>query len=176
MSSLHHSKSPAFHTSAATEKPDNVLVYTIDRYDGVIISSKELPSSADTFSNMLAESLSYWRENHRRGVWLKIPIEKSEYIPLAVKQGFVFHHAEKEYAMLNAWLADHEENKLPPNASHQVGVGSVVINPEGKMLLVQEKNGPLKNTGIWKLPTGLVDQVRCDRDMAQLCCHSLSLS
>ena len=27
----------------------------------------------------------------------------------------------------------------------------------GKLLVVQEKNGPLRGTGIWKIPTGLLD-------------------
>ena len=62
--------------------------------------------------------------------------------------------------MLNYWLST-EENRMPPNASHQVGVGSVVICTDGdtkKILLVQEKSGPLRGSGIWKLPTGLVEQ------------------
>jgi ADP-ribose pyrophosphatase YjhB (NUDIX family) len=87
---------------------------------------------------------------------LKVPIEKSEYIPIAVKAGFAFHHAEARYVMLTTWLSQ-DENHLPPNASHQVGVGCVVVSPDKKLLLVQERNGPLKGTGIWKLPTGLVD-------------------
>jgi hypothetical protein len=32
--------------------------------------------------------------------------------------------------MLTNWLSD-DENKLPPNASHQIGVGCVVFNDEG---------------------------------------------
>jgi ADP-ribose pyrophosphatase YjhB (NUDIX family) len=28
---------------------------------------------------------------------------------------------------------------------------------EGKILAVHEKNGPLRGTGIWKMPTGLSD-------------------
>ena len=63
---------------------------------------------------------------------------------------------EKDYLMLTKWLS-HEENKLPPNASHQVGVGCVVLNANNKILCVQEANGPLKGMGVWKVPTGLAD-------------------
>ena len=39
----------------------------------------------------------------------------------------------------------------------QVGVGCFVLNEAGEVLLVQEKNGPLRGRGGWKLVTGLVD-------------------
>jgi ADP-ribose pyrophosphatase YjhB (NUDIX family) len=85
----------------------------------------------------------------------KVPIEKSELIAPAVAAGFTFHHAERSYLMLNHWLSE-EENRMPANATHQVGVGCVVIH-DGKMLAVQERTGPLRGTGIWKMPTGLSD-------------------
>ena len=36
----------------------------------------------------------------------------------------------------------------------------VICEQDGKkkLLLVQEKSGPLRGSGIWKLPTGLVEQ------------------
>jgi ADP-ribose pyrophosphatase YjhB (NUDIX family) len=85
----------------------------------------------------------------------QVPIEQSELIAPAVAAGFTFHHAERSYLMLNHWLSE-EENRMPANATHQVGVGCVVIN-DGKMLAVQERTGPLRGTGIWKMPTGLSD-------------------
>lgn len=37
-------------------------------------------------------------------------------------------------------------NQLPPNASHQVGVGALVLNEEGDVLVVREKHGgPYRN-------------------------------
>lgn len=59
------------------------------------------------------------------------------------------------YVMLTLWLPD-TENKLPPNASHQVGVGAVVMNQQREILVVQEGSGPLRGKGVWKMPTGLV--------------------
>lgn len=83
--------------------------------------------------------------------------------------GFVMHHAEKEYLMLTHWLSK-EENKLPVNASHQVGVGCVAFNKEGKLLAVKERTGGL--TGIWKLPTGLLNtrediNIACQREVME---------
>lgn len=122
---------------------DGVLTYVVDRYNGVIINGNNLPDDFNTYVRQLKNSLAHWRSSGNRGVWLKVPIEKSEFISPAVAEGFKFHHAEQGYAMLNHWLSEQDENKMPPNASHQVGVGCVVVH-EGKLLLVQEKNGPLR--------------------------------
>ena len=141
--------------SIRADEIDGVLNHTVDRYDGVIISSKALPTDVVSFQTILESSIQFWKENRRRGVWLKVPIEKSVLVAPAVEAGFVFHHAEKDYVMMNHWLSE-DENRMPLNASHQVGVGCIVIN-NGKLLMVQEKNGPLRGTGVWKMPTGLSD-------------------
>lgn len=137
------------------DEVDGVLSHTVDNYDGVTIKSSSLPESVEEFEKILDSSLNFWKINRRRGIWLKVPIEKSAFIAPAVAAGFVFHHAEKHYVMMNHWLSE-EENRMPANATHQVGVGCIVIN-NGKLLMVQEKNGPLRGTGIWKMPTGLSD-------------------
>lgn len=46
-----------------------------------------------------------------------------------------------------------------PVLAVQVGVGAVVLNERGEILVVQERSGPLRGKGVWKMPTGLV-QVR----------------
>lgn len=89
--------------------------------------------------------------------------------------------------MLTHWLPE-TENKLPPNASHQVGVGTLIFfisfnglrkmkcigsmtktrskknvgafvydKEQHRVLVVQEKHGPLQGKGVWKMPTGLVN-------------------
>ena len=60
--------------------------------------------------------------------------------------------------MMTLWLPEAEENKLPPGASHQVGVGAFVLDrATRRLLVVQEKSGPLRKTGVFKMPTGLVN-------------------
>ena len=63
--------------------------------------------------------------------------------------------------MMTKWLPTNRPDTLPPNASHQVGVGAIVVNSEGRVLVVQEANGPLKGQGVWKMPTGLVHAGWC---------------
>jgi hypothetical protein len=58
--------------------------------------------------------------------------------------------------MMTKWLPTDRPNTLPPNASHQVGVGAIVVNEQQQVLVVQEANGPLRGQGVWKMPTGLV--------------------
>ena len=41
-----------------------------------------------------------------------------------------------------SWLPT-TESQLPPNASHQVGIGALVLNSEGEVLVVREKHGEL---------------------------------
>ena len=108
----------------------NTLKYESDRYDGVIVIEKSLPETKEDFERSLKHSLRVWKADGRRGVWLKIPSPKIDFAQVALKLGFVMHHAEKDYLMLTHWLSE-DENKLPSNASHQVGVGCVVVNPEG---------------------------------------------
>lgn len=127
-----------------------------DIYQGIAISPEHLPDDPDEFAERLKTSLEEWTNSHRKGIWLKLPLSHAQLVPIAIAQEFVPHHAEREYIMLAKWLAN-SENKLPANPSHQVGVGAFVFDRESKkVLMVQEKNGPLKGTGVWKMPTGLL--------------------
>ncbi|XP_031504483.1 nudix hydrolase 8-like isoform X2 [Nymphaea colorata] len=126
-----------------------------DEYGGAIIDPKSLPSCTNSFASILRSSLSYWESKGKRGIWLKILAEQSDLIPVAVKEGFKYHHAEPGYVMLTYWIPD-EPCVLPANASHQVGVGGFVMNENREILVVQEKQCNLACSGVWKLPTGVI--------------------
>lgn len=59
--------------------------------------------------------------------------------------------------MLVYWIPE-TVNTLPLNATHRVGIGAFVMSDEGKVLVVQEKSGKLRGSGVWKYPTGVVDE------------------
>lgn len=61
-------------------------------------------------------------------MWLKLDRENSHLARDACAAGFDFHHAKKDYVMLNKWINPDLENKLPGFASHYVGVGGMVVN------------------------------------------------
>lgn len=125
-----------------------------DNFDGLILDPDALPHDPAEFSRRLGASLPVWRARGYRGIWLKLPKHLAHSVGPAVDAGFDFHHAEREYVMLTRWLPEDEFSTLPPNASHQVGVGAFVTNEHAQVLAVQERFGPLRGKGIWKLPTG----------------------
>ena len=132
-----------------------------DAYGGFIIDSSSIPSTVEDFESQLSSSLEYWKhERQYRGIWLKLHRQHQHHlISPACTKGFKFHHAEKDYIMMTQWLPKDVPSTLPPNASHQIGVGAFVYDAaSGQVLVVQEKNGPLKGMGVWKMPTGLVNE------------------
>jgi len=134
----------------------NILEGKIDKFNGIIINHEKLPDSVESFELCIAESLKAWRSQGVRGCWLQIPSEKSLFIPIALKNGFVFHHSQKTYCMLTTWLSE-EVNKLPNYASHYLGVGGVVVNDKKQILVVTEKWIEKLAPGFYKLPGGAVD-------------------
>jgi len=132
-----------------------VLLNTGDVYNGVIIDAAGLPADPSTFAAELASSLSLWRAEGRRGLWLRVPIALATHVPIAVAQGFVFHHCQPDFVMLTQWLPTDETNKLPAYASHYVGCAGVVLDEQDRLLVVLEKYAD--KPGRWKIPGGLAD-------------------
>ncbi|XP_010933608.2 uncharacterized protein [Elaeis guineensis] len=126
-----------------------------DEYGGIIIKSESLPWNANDFASSLRASLSQWKVEGKKGVWLKLPLDHSEFVPIAVKEGFKYHHAEPKHVMLTYWIPE-GPCLLPANASHQVGVGGFVMNDKNEVLVVQEKYCASTFAGLWKLPTGFI--------------------
>ncbi|KAK9152391.1 hypothetical protein Syun_010700 [Stephania yunnanensis] len=137
-------------------QPTGLLIAVNDEYGGVIIEMEE-PMDSEVFRSSLSASLSQWRKEGKRGVWIKLPIEHANLVEPAVKEGFWYHHAEPKYLMLVHWLPE-TENTLPANASHRVGICAFVMNDEREVLVVQENAGKFKGTGVWKFPTGVIEQ------------------
>ncbi|KAH9749930.1 Nudix hydrolase domain-containing protein [Citrus sinensis] len=127
-----------------------------DNYGGVVVQMNE-PMDPQLFASLLKSSISHWRQQAKKGVWIKLPIELANLVEPAVKEGFWFHHAEPNYLMLVYWIPG-GANTLPANASHRVGVGAFVMNGKREVLVVQENSGRFRGTGIWKFPTGVVDE------------------
>ncbi|XP_030484868.2 nudix hydrolase 2 [Cannabis sativa] len=127
-----------------------------DLHGGVCVELKEAMDSQE-FSIRLSASLSQWRLQDKKGVWIKLPISQSNLVEAAVKEGFKYHHAEPDYLMLVKWIPEIADT-LPANASHRVGIGAFVMNDNREVLVVQEKNGKFKDLGVWKYPTGVVNE------------------
>ncbi|KAL9691411.1 hypothetical protein QQ045_011833 [Rhodiola kirilowii] len=127
-----------------------------DRYGGLIVVLEE-PVEPSLFAASLKASLDLWRKQEKNGIWLHLPLNLASLVEPAVQEGFIYHHAEPEYLMLVHWLPS-KPDTLPANASHRVGIGAFVVNDQREVLVVQEKNGVFGGSGVWKFPTGVVDE------------------
>uniref|UniRef100_A0A6N2MCB0 Nudix hydrolase domain-containing protein n=1 Tax=Salix viminalis TaxID=40686 RepID=A0A6N2MCB0_SALVM len=81
-----------------------------DKYEGIVIEMKEPMGSAE-FIPLLRASMVKWRQQGKKGVWIKLPI------------GLVG-----------------------------------LVEPIVQVLVVKERSGGFKGTGVWKLPTGVVGE------------------
>ncbi|CAK8564484.1 unnamed protein product [Lathyrus sativus] len=145
-------------TAERDEPPQiQLLASTDDDYDGVIVEINDLVMDSTTFLSILRPSISNWKQQGKKGVWIKLPIHLSNLVETLTKEGFWYHHAEPKYLMLVHWIAD-SASTIPANATHRVGVGALVVNEKREVLVVQEKTGHFRGTGSWKFPTGVADQ------------------
>ncbi|KAL4311895.1 hypothetical protein GQ457_01G043670 [Hibiscus cannabinus] len=127
-----------------------------DRYGGVIVEVTR-PMDSALFASLLRASIARWRHQGKRGVWIKLPIQHVNLVEAAVEEGCWYHHAEPNYLMLVYWIPQ-GPHTLPANASHRVSVGAFVMNEKREVLVVQENIGRFRGTGVWKFPTGVVNE------------------
>jgi len=121
-------------------------------FGGVVTIPEQLADDPTTFKGQLRHSLGAWETEGFKVVWLEIPISKAALIPVAVDQGFSFHHAEERYALLTRPLV--EGAYIPPYATHYVGVGGAVINDKDELLVVSERYRRRGSGPAYKLPGG----------------------
>ncbi|CAI9756815.1 unnamed protein product [Fraxinus pennsylvanica] len=117
----------------------------------------EKPMDPNFFHKMLKDSLLRWKLQGKKGVWIKLPIQLANLVEIAVEEGFWYHHAEPHYLMLVYWIPE-TINTIPAHATHRVRIGAIVLNDKRELLVVREKYGRFRERGIWKIPTGILDQ------------------
>ena len=110
---------------------------TTNRFGGVLPRPEALKDDPESFAEQLRHSLVAWQEEDFHVVWLEIPIAKSALIPVAVEQGFSFHHSGQGYLMLTHQLE--EGAFIPSYSTHYIGAGGVVINERQELLVVSER-------------------------------------
>lgn len=111
--------------------------------------------SADvtSFGAELASSLWAWTEAGLRLVWLEFSLENAALITQAAAQGFAYHHVNGGSLVMLRRLAVNAEG--PPDASHYVGVGGIVINGRNELLVIREKYYD-DQPAYYKFPGGFV--------------------
>ena len=144
-------------TNGSNADSDEVTLLTgeDDMFSGVTVDQKLLAKTPAAFERQLEQSLDAWRKAKRRGIWLSIPYDRTELIPIAQKLGFVLHHAKPELVMLTHWLDENDPNQLPSYAMSTIGVGGLVVNKNREVLLIKERYAYVDN--YFKLPGGALN-------------------
>mmetsp|Transcript_17797 Transcript_17797/g.41496 ORF Transcript_17797/g.41496 Transcript_17797/m.41496 type:complete len:324 (-) Transcript_17797:69-1040(-) len=134
------------------------LPFEDNRHNSIMIKVRpDADASFDesTFEGSLLATEKAALHLGKTAVWIEVPILQSRFIELAANCGFVFHHAEGDQASLCKWIDTEHTSRIPCFATHQVGVGAVVINlSSNQILCVRELR---KNYRPYKLPTGLAE-------------------
>ena len=129
------------------------IAATTNPFGGIIPKPEALDPDPAAFAERLRVSLTAWKDEGYRVVWLEVSIAKAALVPVAVEAGFTFHHSGDGYLMMTLQLE--EGAYVPAYASHYIGAGGVVLNEARELLVVSEKYhrrapGPPR----YKLPGG----------------------
>jgi 8-oxo-dGTP diphosphatase len=146
------SKFPSIFCVSYTVRVD-YLESTFNKHGDIVITQKTLPNSVHEFEERLGASLVSWRAQKIKLVWLSLPSEKSEFIPFALSQQFMFHHCFAKQITLVCPLV--ENAFVPPFATHTAGAGGIVISPNNDILVVRETLD--ERRGVFKFPGGMLD-------------------
>jgi ADP-ribose pyrophosphatase YjhB (NUDIX family) len=110
------------------------------------------PFDKANFPRRLEASITACRELGKSSLWIDVPMSRASRIEDMHALGLSFHHAEGTHAFLYLWLNDHFDSKIPLFATHNIGVGGLVVNSRDEILCVRELRN---NYRPWKTPTGL---------------------
>jgi len=150
----HQLTSRSFSVTSTSNSGHAALPVAKAPFNGIIVDPGPLMASSCSLerSQILKTSVSEWRTAGKTAAWLTIPLARSELMAEAANHGWVFHNAENDTATLINWLCPTSESRVPPFATHQVGVAGFVYH-QGQVLVVREAHYSSK----WKLPGGLAD-------------------
>uniref|UniRef100_A0A914C0N2 Nudix hydrolase domain-containing protein n=1 Tax=Acrobeloides nanus TaxID=290746 RepID=A0A914C0N2_9BILA len=126
-----------------------------DVYGGILLDSSHFRNiTADSARAVLETSIQSWRKDDVRGIWFHVDIQDSWWVPILTEHGFQFHHAQPTHVMLTKWIPTSRPSSLPLYPFTSIGVGGIVVNEKGEILLMKEQRGIYLG---WKFPGGSGD-------------------
>ncbi|EGD80949.1 nudix-type domain-containing protein 6 [Salpingoeca rosetta] len=106
------------------------------------------------FKADLEQSLVQWQEQQKTAAWIVVPPSLSWAVYPATECGFQLHHVRDDHIYLMKWLEADTSCRVPPYATHQVGVAGLVLDKDMNVLVIKERNARVSG---FKLPGGLSD-------------------
>ncbi len=129
-----------------------MINYQFNAFGGVHLTLTEKEVDAGRFNDLLRPLINELRQTGKKIIWLTLPIEQSEYIPVCTQQGFEFHNCQSDQVTLIYRLE--ADAYAPFSPTHTVGAGAVVFNQNNQVLLVRDNFGHYRG---FKLPGGHVE-------------------
>ena len=120
-------------------------------FGGCVVEPSALPQDPAEFTARLKHSLEIWKAEGVKVVWLAVSRAQAQLIPLCVAAGFVFHHTAGDTLQMTLTLVP--GSTVPPYATHYAGAGGVVIDGDGRLLVVSERYKQVPGRRL-KLPGG----------------------
>ena len=124
-----------------------------DLYNGLIIDTKNIEESSDSFKNSLTLLLLDAKKDKKNLIWLDLTTNQNQHIAIALELGFEFHNCEAKRITLT--YRSKKDAYIPVPPSHTIGVGAVVINKKNELLMVRDRIH--NNRSLYKLPGGMVE-------------------
>jgi len=119
-----------------------------NKYDGITVDNATLPKGKNEFKKEIIQLIESVK--NKKILWINIPVEKSDFIPILTKLDFKFHHCNENCVMLFKMIA--KDSIIPTAVNYIVGVGAVVIDND-RLLVVKDR---LSND--YKLPGGHIEK------------------
>ena len=111
----------------------------------------------DDAAGWLENNLPMWRRDGVNSVWVTASLPQHAALIGRLTQaqaGFFVHHASGLEVTLLKWLPE-TICKVPPFGGTQIGVGGVVVDSKGRLLVVRERSEAKHS--MWKFPGGLAN-------------------
>jgi 8-oxo-dGTP diphosphatase len=125
-----------------------MIEISYDKYGGVVINSTTLPIRKDEVIREIGSLIESLKD--KKLLWIRVPIGKSDLIPVLTNFGFEFHHCDEKNLMLIKKLA--QDSYIPTTKNFIVGVGALVLN-DGRLLVIKDRF-----SAGYKLPGGHIDK------------------
>lgn len=128
-----------------------------DHFRGVTVCSEnETNQDVATFTTKLDKSISRWQAEGKKTIWFHVSRSCSQWLPVLCANAFRFHHVSNDgdVVVMYRWLLEDRPSAVPPYAHTMVGVGGIVLNANGELLVVLQKYGSRE---LLKLPGGYVE-------------------